>query len=108
VDELLADYIREYKTRWSAFDYEKYHNAHQWRWYLLNFGAAFVEYLVFCWSDNKGGFKLNGIEKFKLYPYDGMEAECLETLGELVEYIQRKGLGKYVADNHPRLMRGAA
>lgn len=99
VDRLVGDAIEEVKTRWSAFDFEKYYHAHQWRHYLLNFGASRVRYKVFCWADNKGGFKLNGVEVFDLYPYEGMEADCLATVGDLVDYIRLKNLESFVADN---------
>lgn len=109
VDGLEADGIVEVKTTWSGFDYEKYYSAHQWRHYLLNFDAKWIRYHVFCWTEPvKGPFKLHDVETFTLYPYDRMKAECLETLGELVEYIQSKNLEQYVADNHPRLLRRTA
>jgi hypothetical protein len=105
VDALDADGIVEVKTTWSGFDYERYQAAHQWRHYLLNFGAKWIRYHVFDWREPASGpFKLYGVETFTLYPYAGMEAECLETLGGLVDFIKSKKLEQYVADDHPRLL----
>ena len=109
VDRLVADGIEELKTRWGAFDYEKYYRAHQWRWYLLTFGAAWIRYTVFCmYEPAKGPIKLNSVERFTLYPYAGMEQDCLDALRGLVEFIHLRKLESFVADDHPRLMREVA
>lgn len=103
VDRLVGAGIEEVKTTWGAFDYDRYAEAHQWRHYLLNFGAQWVRYSVFCWTENsKGEFVLHDVNRFVLYPYPEMENECVNKLAELVAYIKRKGLQSYVADDRPR------
>lgn len=105
VDGLEADGVVEVKTTWSGFDYDRYADAHQWRHYALNFDAAWVRYHVFDWREPANGpFKLNDVHTFTLYPYTGMEAECLEMLGGLVSFIKSKKLEAFVADDHPRLI----
>jgi hypothetical protein len=109
VDRLVANRVDEVKTYYSSFDYDKYADAHQWRWYALNFEASAVRYSCFGFYENaKGEMKLGDIHQFTLYPYVGMEQECLEKLGELVSYIKRKGLEQYVADDRPRKERRVA
>lgn len=101
VDKLVANFIDEIKTYYSSFDYAKYADAHQWRWYLLNFDAAYVRYSCFGWYDGTRGLSLNDVHRFRLYRYPDMERECLSELSELVSYIHKKGLESYVADDRP-------
>ena len=108
VDQLVANYIKECKVTQSPFDYEKYHDAHQWRWYNLNFGAAFVRYKVFYFTEVRDGMKFHDAHSFDLYPYTGMLSDCLEALAGLVDFIHSRKLESFVADDHPRLLRGVA
>lgn len=98
VDHAAGNGINELKTRWSGFDCEKYMDAHQWRWYLIVFGAAFVQYTVVCMKDpDEPTFE--SIERFRVYPYPGMREDCTGLLHEFVDYVRAKGLEKYLADN---------
>lgn len=108
-DRLSGNLVDEIKTYWSTFDYDKYADAHQWRWYALNFGVPAVRYSCFGWTENsKGELRLNDVHRFTLYAYSGMREECVATLSDLVDYINRKGLSSYVADDRPRTERQVA
>ena len=64
VDQLYGNHIIENKTCWGMFDFERYFNSCQWKYYLDIFEAERVYYNVFCLSDKVGGIELRNIEQF--------------------------------------------
>lgn len=95
-DQLVGRESVENKTKWSAFYIDNYMDSYQWRFYLDIFEASRVKYNVFCISENAGGFRLNSIEQFSMYPYPALQRDCYNLLRHFVEFVDAKQLGSYL------------
>ena len=101
VDQLLyGNYVIENKTCWGMFDFERYFNSCQWRFYLDIFEAEKVFYNVFCLSDKKDGIELKGIEQFSFDAYPNLTEDLNELIKDLVEFIHAKNLEEYFAPDY--------
>lgn len=97
VDNLRGLTIDETKTRWAAFDAEKYDASCQWRFYIDVFGANRVRYVVFQLDeDSEGGFELRGVHKLSMFPYPSLHSDCLRLLTEFMEYARMRELLPYL------------
>ena len=93
-DGLCGTTIIENKTT-ANFDYQGYCDSAQWRFYLLAFtGYESVEYEVFEFS--KANIrKLNGLYRFSMRPYEGMEYEMRCLVDSLADVIKTYELEAY-------------
>jgi energy-coupling factor transporter ATP-binding protein EcfA2 len=100
VDQLYGNYVIENKTCWGMFDFERYFNSCQWKYYLDIFEAERVYYNVFCLSDKVDGIELRNIEQFSFNSYPDLRDDLNELLTDFVKFIHSKKLEEYfVPDN---------
>lgn len=95
VDQLQGLHINEFKTCWHGFDYLKYLNSCQWRFYLDLFGAEQVNYLVFELYDGKKSITLRNIHQFSFTPYKSLDIDLRMYLEEFILFIKTKKLEQY-------------
>lgn len=97
IDQAIGGHIGETKTKWRSFDIDEYMSSMQWRYYLDSYEALSVQYNVFCFDKRaSGAIELKSIERFRLYPYPDLHADCVEMLSRFVEFVDAKGLGGYL------------
>lgn len=101
VDYLYGAGIHENKTTVKGFDFEKYAESCQWRFYLDAFEAAFARYNVFLLGQddehpNYAGtareILLKGIESFNLFPYAELHSDCASLVRQFRAYAKLRGL----------------
>ena len=95
VDQILGNYIYENKTCWGVFDFEKYFNSCQWKFYLDIFEADRVFYNVFCLSDKVNGIELRNIEQFSFNRYPDIKNDLNYLLHAFLEFIHSRSLEVY-------------
>ena len=98
-DRLTGATVTEHKATFSAPDTRSYEASLQWRYYLWVFGASCVEYRLWHFSESdKAGqpMRLLGHVSFRCWPYERLEADCLEWLTEFYHWVQAKGLAKHL------------
>lgn len=100
VDQLIADHVMELKSCWSAFDYDKYSNSMQWRFYLDIFESSMVRYNVFEMYDGANGIVLKGIHPFYFNYNDSIPGTINDILEEFVAYIHSKNLEPYFPEKN--------
>jgi len=93
VDSIDGLIITEYKTCWGGFNFDKYYESCQWKFYIDIFGAMAVNYNVFCFYDSKrSGIQLKSVERFVMPVYHGMNQHIELLLKQFVDYIKFRGL----------------
>jgi hypothetical protein len=88
----------EAKFTLSDYDPNKYIHSMQWRSYAAIFGLSGLTYVVFCCAldDDTNEVTIKGVNTLKLYPYANLEADVVEKLGHLVEYVKARRLEGYL------------
>src|SRR5262252_1328296 len=97
-DVLLGTGIIEYKTKTTAFDFDRYWESLQWRFYLDVFGASSVTYHVFLLGEGKDGIELRDIVDFRLYPYPTLHKDCVDAVRRFIDYVDQRGLREFLTD----------
>jgi len=100
VDQLYGNYIIENKTCWGTFDFERYFNSCQWKYYMDIFEAERVYYNVFCLSDKVGGIELRDIEQFSFNSYPDLREDLNKLLTNIVKFIHSQKLEEYFAPDY--------
>lgn len=100
VDQLYGNHIIENKTCWGMFDFERYFNSCQWKYYLDIFEAERVYYNVFCLSDKVGGIELRNIEQFSFNAYPDLRDDLNELLTDFVKFIHNQKLEEYFTPDY--------
>lgn len=97
VDQLLGSRVIENKTKWSAFEFDRYAESYQWRFYADIFEPSCVTYNVFCLDENAAGeIVFKSADTFNLFRYPGLAADCHELLARFVEFVRERGLERYL------------
>lgn len=99
VDHVTGTHVREHKTKYTAFDIDRYFESYQWRAYLWVFGASRVEYAVHRFKGEPTTEKpmvLNGIETFRFYPYGGLDGDCRRWATEFVDWAIGRRLTRFL------------
>lgn len=96
-DQLLPGKVIEYKTRYSAFQYEGYANSMQWRLYCYLFDVPTVNYKVWEMKLNKATGKQNvaSYNDFHLHEYPNLEHDLRTAITEFTELLKRLKLDKH-------------
>ena len=97
-DQILGNYIYENKTCWGMFDFERYLNSCQWKFYLDIFEADRVFYNVFCLYDKANGIELRNIEQFSFNGYPDIENDINYLLHAFLEFIHSRNLEEFFQD----------
>lgn len=95
VDIVTPSAIRDIKTTDSSFDYDRYADSYQWRYYLWlgqSFGLDTFCYDVFQWREKGQALRLNTIT---LYRYPELESDCMKLLTAFVDYLETRNLVEY-------------
>ncbi|MBE2188025.1 MAG: hypothetical protein KIT33_07910 [Candidatus Kapabacteria bacterium] len=100
VDQLYGNHIIENKTCWGMFDFERYFNSCQWKYYLDIFEAERVYYNVFCLSDKVNGIELRNIEQFSFNAYPDLSDDLYELLTDFVKFIHNQKLEEYFTPDY--------
>lgn len=96
VDQLCGTYITENKTRWSKFEWEKYHFSCQRKFYSDIFEIEKVKYNVFEMSDTKSrGLELVDIHTFTFYTKPSEIIEAYDLLNKFLDFIYEHNLDSY-------------
>lgn len=95
-DQLLPDMVIEYKTRYSAFQYEGYADSMQWRLYCYLFEVPAVNYKV--WEmkriDETNFCTVKSYNDFILYSYPGLKTELREAVTDFHRLCATLGIDK--------------
>ena len=92
-DQLIGLDVVEIKTKYSPISYDDYADSMQWRVYCELFGAKFVTYKVFEFSDvDADNFKNYQQFTFARPAYN--DAKVFDMIHYLHEYIMIRGLDK--------------
>lgn len=97
-DHILGAHINEIKATTGYFNFDKYADSCQWRFYLDMFGASSLAYHVFMLDDELEGIQLRGTESLKLYPYPALHQDCMNLIEDFVSYVKARGLYQGLAD----------
>jgi hypothetical protein len=98
-DQIVGGHLFEHKTTGSTFNFEKYADSCQWRFYVDIFQPLLVTYHVFEVDDHGNGVvELKGINSFNLFPYTGLHQDCCDLLGEFCDYVRAKGLDGFLRE----------
>ncbi|HOK14931.1 MAG TPA: hypothetical protein PK007_08430, partial [Candidatus Kapabacteria bacterium] len=99
-DQLYGNYVIENKTCWGMFDFERYFNSCQWKYYLDIFEAERVYYNVFCFLEKENDIELRGIEQFSFCDYPDLHNDINELLTDFVKFIHQQKLEEYFASDY--------
>lgn len=100
VDHIYGAHISEIKSTLKGFNFDKYAESCQWRFYLDIFLARKLTYHVFCLNepDVDNVVYLDSHEPFHLYPYAEMEHDCFVMVEEFAEYAKKRNLESYLQE----------
>lgn len=99
-DQLLGATLIENKTTCSNFDANKYERSYQWRFMCDVFDPREVVYHVFCLSDDEEGIGLKSTETIKFYPYPELHQDCIDAVGEFLDYCKARDLLGVLAERY--------
>lgn len=109
LDQIIGTRINENKTTTGYFDFDKYAESCQWRFYLDIFGAATMTYNVFeIREPEPGEYKLGNVSTFNLFPYDAMHQDCLNLVRQFKEYVALRGLEPMLRERAERMAKFTA
>lgn len=95
VDQLKLRSVLDLKAIFRPFDFEKFYNSYQWRFYLDILGADFFWYDVFQFNDNT--LELNdNVEPFYFLPYANMASDIYELIDEFLFFIHKNKLEQFI------------
>jgi hypothetical protein len=97
-DHLRGRMITDVKTKFSAVDERDYEQSLQWKLYLYIHDATVFRYVLCSFNDPKedGILELREISQFRFWPYVGMEKDCMEWVSQFLEWVESRGLMKYL------------
>lgn len=96
VDQLQGLWINEHKTTWSGFDYSKYENSVQGKYYMEIFNCHRVNYKVFDLYDGAHGIKLKDIHRFHFDWEERYRQVNKSLLADFMEFIKSRDLERYL------------
>jgi hypothetical protein len=92
-DQIVGANLKEHKATCGTFNFDKYAESYQWRFMVDIFLPALVTYHVFILDDHKNGvIEVKDIQSFNLFPYMGLQRDCVTLLNAFVDYVETKGL----------------
>lgn len=98
-DHLFGGILSEFKTTTSSFNFDKYAESYQWRFMVDAFQPQMVLYYVFELDDHGNSvIELRSINRFHLFPYDGLHDDCVDLLDRFCAYVIAKGLDGLLID----------
>lgn len=100
-DQLCGAEIVEVKTKFSPFDFDRYHDSCQWRFMADIFtGANRITYLVFpCVLAKVGGpDRIDDPHPFNLYPYPALHQDCVDLVADFRDYVVHRGLDDFLRE----------
>ena len=98
VDQLKGLYVMEHKSTWSGFDFNKYADSVQWKYYLELFEAERVYYKVFVMYEGAGGIQLKDVQQFHFGRYPDLLNDNKNLLHEIVDFVKTYELEPYLKD----------
>jgi hypothetical protein len=109
LDQIIGTRINENKTTTKYFDFEKYAESCQWRFYLDIFGASAITYNVFEIREPAlGEYALGDVSSFNLFPYAEMHQDCLDLVREFKAYVALRGLETLLQDRAEQMAKYTA
>lgn len=94
-DQMCGMCLKETKTTFGTFDFDKYAASCQWRFMADIFCPLSITYHVFelVEDDRTGVIRLKGEpHTFNLYPYAGLHDDCAALVEEFAAYVRAKDL----------------
>lgn len=99
VDQGKGDFVIEHKSCWSGFQYDKYAESLQWKFYLDVHEAQRCIYKVFELSELADGIILRNVHTFYFDWYDEITKELNNILESFINFIYSKNLQDHFNEN---------
>lgn len=91
-DHLFGTTLSEFKGTQSSFNIGRYLDAYQWRFMCHAFCPQRIDYHVFKLNDHGNTvIEIKGCERFSVYPYVGLEADCESLVRRFVDVAESQG-----------------